>query len=415
MTAPPFQETVKGQKGVCPYCGSRDFTESVEEYEEIYTGFTTKKGLVIPGASPGVDEYGFPVMTPVKIPYYKPDVYPIVLQKNVSIFGRFLGDSDVDKIADQQNTTNRLSKKIIDRIVDAGTRVTLPRDGADLTISPKDNKIWRVTPEQKSCIDVYEFTGDLTHELTFREQVYQEARQNIGITDSFQGRTDRTANSGKAKQIAAAQSAGRLESKRVMKNAAYAEIYKLLFQFALAYADEPRPVVSKDDRGNAKYESFNRYDFLERDEAGEFYWNDQFLFSCDTNEPLANNRESMWDITTSQLQAGAFGDPTKTETLLLFWTKLELLHFPGASDTKTYLEKRLQEEQAREDAMIQQAQAAAKAQAEADRQGQTAAQRGDIESEARADAKAAVEQKVAAAQQAAAQQQAQVQAPATTM
>ena len=45
------------------------------------------------------------------------------------------------------------------------------------------------------------------------------------------------------------------------------------------------------------------------------------------------------------LQTGAFGDPSSTETLILFWSKMEELHYPGAGSTKKYLEERLQREQ----------------------------------------------------------------------
>ena len=45
------------------------------------------------------------------------------------------------------------------------------------------------------------------------------------------------------------------------------------------------------------------------------------------------------------LQTGAFGDPKATETLILFWGKMEMLHYPGAGDTKKYLEERLKREQ----------------------------------------------------------------------
>ena len=100
----------------------------------------------------------------------------------------------------------------------------------------------------------------------------------IGITDSFQGRQDRTATSGGSYEFSAAQAAGRLESKRVMKDAAYAALFEAMFKFKLAYTDEPRSVVSYDIHGNAQYDEFNRYDFLEQDEAGEWCWNDQFLF-----------------------------------------------------------------------------------------------------------------------------------------
>jgi len=295
-------------------------------------------------------------MAPTKIPFYKPNVFPVVLQKNVSVYGQLLGDSDVDKIEDQQNTTNRISKKIIDRIIKAGTRITLP-DRADFRVDPEDGEKWLIRDAaEKSMIDVYEFKGDLEYELLYRAQVYEEGRQALGITNSLQGREDDTAQSGVAKQFAAAQSAGRLESKRVMKNAAYARLFELIFKFRLAYADEPRPVVSRDDKGNAKYDAFDRYDFLEQDAAGEWYWNDQFLFSCDASAPLANNRSAMWQEITAHLQAGAYGDPAQIDTLILYWTKMELLHYPGAGETKKYLEEKQERQQA---AMAAQTQAAA--------------------------------------------------------
>ena len=45
------------------------------------------------------------------------------------------------------------------------------------------------------------------------------------------------------------------------------------------------------------------------------------------------------------LQTGAFGDPASTETLILFWAKMEELHYPGAGTTKQYLEDKLRREQ----------------------------------------------------------------------
>lgn len=45
------------------------------------------------------------------------------------------------------------------------------------------------------------------------------------------------------------------------------------------------------------------------------------------------------------LQSGAFGDPTQMQTLILFWTKMELLHYPGAGETKAYLEEELKRQQ----------------------------------------------------------------------
>lgn len=348
--------------GPCPWCGGTEFSDEVQEYEEVMVPMNTPGGVQIPGSQLTIGEDGTPVEKPTLIPFYKPDVYPIVLQRSVSVYGQLLGNSDVDVIADQQNTVNRIELKIIDRLVKAGTRVTLP-DSPNFRIDSEDYCKWYIkNPADKAMIDVIDFKGDLQYELMYLNQVYEEARQILGITDSYQGRTDKTATSAVAKQFSAAQAAGRLESKRVMKDAAYASIFELMFKFWLAYGDEPRPVNYKDPNGDTVYEEFNRYDFLKQDPDGTWYWNDQFLFSCDSSAPLASNREAMWQETRLNLQTGAFGDPTSTDTLILFWSKMEMLHYPGAAETKKFLEERLEQELR---AAQEQAQAEAQAQAQA--------------------------------------------------
>ena len=334
-------------EGPCPWCGSTNWTTKEQEYEEVTLPIANSSGLVIPGAQPEIDENGRSVMRPTKIPFYRPDVFPVVLQKSVSVYGQLLGNSDVDVIEDQQNPPNRMETKLLDRLVKAGTRITLPAK-ATLRTDPVDGERWFLdSPADKAMIDVYQFSGDLQYELTYLATVYEEARQILGITDSFQGRTDPTATSGKAKEFSAAQAAGRLESKRTMKQAAYAQLFELMFKFWLAYSDEPRPISYKDNEGNTVYEEISRYDFLKQDKDGQYYWEDQFLFGCDDSAPLASNREAMWQETRMNLQTGAFGDPSSTETLILFWSKMEELHYPGAGETKKYLEKRLQQEQQR--------------------------------------------------------------------
>ena len=320
--------------GACPWCGGKKWDERVQDFEELRVPVHRSDGTEIGGTEAAGE--------PTKIPFYRPDCYPIVLQRSVSVYGQLLGNSDVDMIRDQQNTSNRIEQKIIDRLMKAGTRITLP-DRADLRTDPEDSERWYIgKPSDKQLIDVYDFSGNLQYELTYLAQVYEEARQIIGITDSFQGRRDATATSGKAKEFSAAQAAGRLESKRVMKNEAYAELFEVMFKFWLAYSDEPRPVTYKDSTGETVYKEFNRYDFLEIGEDGEWHWNDQFLFSCDTSAPLASNREAMWQETRQNLQTGAFGDPTDIETLILFWAKMEELHYPGAGQTKKHLEEKAQ-------------------------------------------------------------------------
>jgi hypothetical protein len=252
-----------------------------------------------------------------------------------------------------------MEQKIIDRLVKAGTRITMPPD-AGYRMDTEDNEIIRLKNVQdRQYIATYNFEGNVQNEMAYLNIAYEEARQILGITNSFQGRADRTATSGVAKEFQAAQSAGRLESKRVMKAAAYAELFELMFKFQLAYSDEPRSVSYRDHKGDVVYETFNRYDFLKQDADGAWYWNDDFLFSVDSNEALESNRTAMWQETRMNLQTGAFGNPQDIETLILFWSKMEELHYPGAGATRKYLEER-RETQAQQAAMMQAMQPQAK-------------------------------------------------------
>lgn len=355
-------------KSACPRCGGTEWTDEKQDYEEIWFPVQRSDGSIIPGAHLEEVETDVPVevdgrvvwekrpmpdYVPTRIPRYKPNIYPVLLQRNVSVYGQLLGDSDVDKIADQQNTANRIEAKIVDKLVKAGSYLVLPNDASIPADSDEIKVIRPEGPADANMIQVKTLEGDISQDLAYLAQVYEEARQIIGITDSFQGRKDTTATSGKAKEFSANQAAGRLESKRVMKDAAYAALFEAMFKFKLAYADEVRPVTSHDPMGDTVYEEFNRFDFLEQDENGEWYWNDQFLFSCDTSAPLANNREAMWQETIQLFQAGAYGNPAEMSTLILLWTKMELLHHPGAAETKKALEERMEQERMMQQQMQQ--------------------------------------------------------------
>lgn len=313
------------------------------------------------GATPfGMQETG---ALQVWVPYYKPNVYPIVLQRNVTEFGSFLGESDCDKLKDQQNTVNRLHKKMVDRTIKMGTRIAMP-DDTKLKMDPRDNELWYMPASSLAQVQQYDFTGDLEWVFAYLQHVYEESRRILGITDSFQGRQDTTATSGKAKEFAAAQSAGRLESKRVLKKTAWAEIYERLFKNRLAYCEEQRPMRQTDERGNVTYQQWNSWRFLEVDEAGELWWNDQFRFQCDNASGLASNREAMWQEVTAHFQSGAFGNPGEIDTLLLYWRMMEEHSFPGAATIRALLEERKQELMAQQQMQMQmqQQQAAAEQQ-----------------------------------------------------
>lgn len=310
-------------------CGSRSFSLKAEQYETLRTDVTRSDGTVIPKGT--------------RIPFYVPNVMPVVLRKNVSVFGRLLGDSDVDKITDQQELIKKLGSKIQEKLLKGGSYVTFPR-GASIRKTDEELKVIELNNiTDKQLIDVLNIQPDISRDMEYQERVYEASRQSIGITDSYQGRYDPTALSGKAKQIAAEQSAGRLEGKRVMKRAAYAQMFEMMFKFLLAYADEPLNVAGSQGVDGVQYRTFNRYDFLEKDAAGEYYWNDSFLFSVDASTLPAGNRELMWKEAKENFSGGAYGNPGEDSTRLLYWTELERLHYPHAKEIRDSIRNRIEQ------------------------------------------------------------------------
>lgn len=361
----------------CAYCGGTRFDEEIMEYEELTEDIETANGTVIPAVSAEVDELGQPVMVeslaaaapllpqlqggavpmltaqamevstvPTRIPYYKPDVFPLVIRKNVSMAGQFWGGSDMDAIFDQQNSLNKVCTKINTKVLGGGSFCTKP---AGARFSTDRDGVWvevqSVTELEK--FRTYNTQVDVSSDMALMAQLYEQARQTIGITDSMQGRKDPTATSAVAKEFSAQQAAGRLESKKVMKRAMYQDLFEAIFKWMLAYCDEPRQIRTVNEHGDVEYRVFDRHDFLYQDEAGQWRYNTDFLFSTDDTTPLASDRQAMWKEARMNFEGGAMGNPAELTTLLRFWEQMEKLHYPLAGD----MVKSLREEQEQQAAM----------------------------------------------------------------
>ena len=70
-----------------------------------------------------------------------------------------------------------------------------------------------------------------------------------------------------------------------------------------------------------------------------------FTFSVDVAGTLANDRQAMWQETRSNFESGAYGDPTSLDTLIMYWTTMNKLHYPCAPDALKLLEARQKQEQ----------------------------------------------------------------------
>lgn len=355
-------------------CTSPEYERQNDEYEELDHDIVLEDGRVIPAMSPLfrdgqmvteevetflTDEMGNvvmkqdgngltvpvmqtvtqPVMTPTQLPYYTPKSFPVVIRRNTSKDRSLYGMSDCECIRPLQIEINKLESRIHEKIMNTGAVAGIPQ-GATLKVG---NSIFKEVYELPPNVDgnafrTIEYKADISQEIMQSNRIYEMAKRMLGITNSYLGQPDTTAKSGYAKQLQISQSAGRLESKKVNKNAAYAEIDRIIFELYLAYADEPRPVAYKDTFGNIQNATFNRYAFYEYDEmSGQWYIDDDYLFSVDPNSAMERDRRSMWELNQANLQSGMFGDPSQPASLLRYWQMQERVHYPYAREMVEYM------------------------------------------------------------------------------
>lgn len=373
---------------VCKKCGKRkeicscekgDYELQNEEYEELEEDIILTDGEILPAMSPVIKDgqvvtetvkqqailedgsvaledingvklpmmvdVQVPKMEKTKLPFYTPNILPIVIRKNTSEEDSLLGQSDVEFIRPQQQAINKIESRIVEKLMGSGVFPIVPEEFNGEIDNSIWKKVFRAKPSTFNMFGRVDLQVDITRDIAQSDRLYDQAKRILGISDSYQGQYDASAQSGKAKQIQVNQAAGRLDSKRQMKNAAYAEIDQIIFQYYLAYADEPRPASYKDAMGRTQNCMFNRYDFIERDEAGEYYYNDEYLFSTDATIDVERNRETLWQENRINFQQGAYGDPTQLTTLLIFWLNMEKAHYPWAHDNVERIKEEIQRQQ----------------------------------------------------------------------
>lgn len=363
------------RRRVCRRCG-RPHDACMCEHPQIETeevnaerlthDIRLSDGSVIGAWSPAVDDGGYVLgargycppdapecarMEQTELPYFVPRCFPVVVRRNTAAEGKLLGQSDCCYIRPLQQAINKVESRIMQKLMRSGVTPILPEDAQ---IQP-DNSIFgqviRLRPgESAAQYGIIDTTPQITQDIAQAQRLYEQAKRIIGVTDSYQGMEESSNQSGVAKQVQVQQSAGRLESKRRMKNATYAALDRLFFEFYLAYADEPRAVTYKDIYGNTHNESFSRYDFIEYDEeSGRYLYDDGYLFSADRSGGIEQQREELWRRNLENLTAGTLGDPSSPRTLLRYWQSQERAHYPYAHENVEYFRDLLRTGQRRQE------------------------------------------------------------------
>ena len=327
--------TVNPTGDTCRNCGSKTFkyenaTEEILEndLEEIYNPYDVGET----DDESEKDHYKSRVFLTAgtKIPFYKITQLPFIPRPAISSLDNIYGTSEVKVTLESQDAINKLLTKALEKTMKSGTILTKPEK---LKIGDSDDtiKVLSVrTTEEAAMVQSRAVVADTSQDLVMAATLYESGKASSGVTESFQGAKDSSATSGKAKQYAAVMTAGRIESLRVMKSAAFAGLYELVLKYLLAFSDEPRKFVRVLPNGSQKEEVWNKYMFLDKDKYGNIYYRDDLRFDSDPASTLSQNRAQMWQETQDKFVQGAFGNPADPRVLELFWNIMDSLQYPLA-------------------------------------------------------------------------------------
>lgn len=278
----------------------------------------------------------------VRIPWHLPRFLPIVIRTNITRSGSWYGQSDCEFIRPYQQEINKLESRIHSKIINSMVIPVLPADSEFKPDNSIGTRVLRLREgEDKGQYGVIDTSVDITRDMENADRVYDMARRAMGITDTFLGQSDDTAISGKAKEIQVRQSEGRMASKRMMKQVAFAEMDRMIFELYLAYADEPRPLSYVDAFGRVQNDAFNRYSFVKRDNiTGEYYYDDDLLFSAESTEDIKAERTELANELIAKFPSGILGDPSDNTSVLRLWQSLEKLRHPLGSFNAEYFERK---------------------------------------------------------------------------
>lgn len=265
-----------------------------------------------------------------KIPFYQVRQLPFVPRPAISSINNIYGMSEVQVVLDEQDAINKTLTKALDKTMKSGCILTKPER---IKMSDQDETIKVLgvrTADEAAMVQSRQLVADTSQDILMASLLYENGKSASGVTESYQGAKDSSATSGKAKQYAAAMTAGRIESLRVMKTAAFAGLYELVLKFLLAFSDEERKFVRVLPDGTSKEECWSKYMFLDRDKHGQIYYRDDYTFDSDPASTLSQNRVSMWQETQDKFIQGAMGAPNDPRTLKLFWNIMDSLQYPLA-------------------------------------------------------------------------------------
>lgn len=304
---------------VCDYCNSKRLQLEISTYEIIETDMELspisyrskekkvendkilREPTIKVSDKENIKERIVPAGT--KIRRYAPKEFPVIKRINIPLAFSFRGISDVEIILTLQESLKKVISRIEEKILLAPAIIGKPRS-LNKEISNTIYEVFEGKIADIGSIVKHDLQANISQDIAYAATLYEYAKSTVGVTDSFQGKYDPSARTGRAKQVQVQQSAGRLESKYKNKHVFYSRLFRMMYFFDLVFSQEVRPFFTQDIMGRITYKEFNKYDLLCQDDAGEWYYNTDFIFKSRVSSQIPADDISIMSNSMEMVGAG---------------------------------------------------------------------------------------------------------------
>lgn len=267
-----------------------------------------------------------PVKKEIEVKCHVPKRFPFVIWYNIPKEKSYYGKSDVEIILDQQEAVKKVMSSQEEKLI-KGTSKIFVRKGSGLE-NKITNSMLQVIPcdEPMSDVVVKDLKTPDNDYMNYYQVITQAAKDTLGVTQAYQGQLENKSLSGRAIQQLSANSEGRLSVKAFEKQVSFRELYRLYYDFILAFYDDTIPYRVQDTTATPndyKYGYFDKGKLIKQDAAGEYYYPEFDIYvNSDIGLPKDKNFiiQSMQAAVQSQLIDS-----------VEYWTIMESIDFPCAS------------------------------------------------------------------------------------
>lgn len=204
--------------------------------------------------------------TDTEVEFYIPTRWDIIYEPYIPRDKCFWGISLMEDIHDLNEAIKKAVYQAEERRLRGNKKILVDNDN-------DARKILDPTTEVVAITGTYHGTVDLgaTDDILWIEKLKEWLQLLTGATNAAMGVEMPSVTSGEQAKVYVEQANKKIGNSSAYKAASYKQLYKVVADFALAFADGDRPFRLSGDRDKAEYGTFNRLTMLKDKSGNTFY------------------------------------------------------------------------------------------------------------------------------------------------